>query len=81
MSTHNICFFGELARIIPELPSNSPFNKSSDVCYIYWPSVCTIQVLLICAATKKKVPSDTCAQRRLKSASASTQSDQSSLSA
>ena len=30
MSTHNICFYGELKKIIPELSPNILFNMSSD---------------------------------------------------
>ena len=29
MSTHNICFYGELEKIIPELSPNTSLNKSS----------------------------------------------------
>ena len=29
MSTHNICFYGETEKIIPELSANTPPNMSS----------------------------------------------------
>ena len=33
MSTHNICFYVELEKIIPKLSSNTLPNKSSDCIY------------------------------------------------
>ena len=33
MSTHNICFYGEIIKIIPQLSPNTHLICSTDVCY------------------------------------------------
>ena len=72
MSTHNICFYGELEKIIPELSSNIPLFKSSQVSEVQ----CSLRVKKEIAVLQqipesklakmsKNVLCDKCAKRRL----------------
>ena len=35
MSTHKVCFYGEITKIIPKLSSNTLFNCSTDLGIIF----------------------------------------------